>query len=361
VQVFQVNPMSLWEAYPQTYRHSEVSAILAAVRAGECAALVGLSGAGKSNLLGFIAQRLRAGGLPRFVLVDCNRLAHPTISAFFELLASLLGGNYAGEIADLPSIDRWIAGQLETLPGICLLLDRLDAFPPDQMPILGGNLRSLRDDHKYSLTYLSSTRRPLDPDSELAELFYANTIWLGPLSADDARWSAASFAARRGLAWDEAVLERLLALTWGYPSFLRAACEAYAAGVPLEVEALWAYPAVQQRLAEFWRDGPSPEDLKRSGLWQHPLLSPVEPAEIDPASLSAGEYNLWTYFQAHPGQVCSKDDLIRAVWPEEVYTSGIRDDSLAQLVHRLRTKIEPDPANPRRILTVPGRGYRFTG
>ncbi|HLE30620.1 MAG TPA: helix-turn-helix domain-containing protein [Anaerolineales bacterium] len=38
---------------------------------------------------------------------------------------------------------------------------------------------------------------------------------------------------------------------------------------------------------------------------------------------------------------------------------GVRDDSLAQLVRRLREKIEPDPANPRHIHTVPGRGYRF--
>jgi len=58
--------------------------------------------------------------------------------------------------------------------------------------------------------------------------------------------------------------------------------------------------------------------------------------------------------------VCEKDDLIRAVWPEDrIYEQGIRDDSLAQLVRRLREKIEPDPSNPRYIQTIPGRGYRF--
>jgi two-component system KDP operon response regulator KdpE len=58
--------------------------------------------------------------------------------------------------------------------------------------------------------------------------------------------------------------------------------------------------------------------------------------------------------------VCEKDDLIQAVWPEDkIFEQGIRDDSLAQLVRRLRKKIEPDPASPRRIHTIPGRGYRF--
>ena len=66
------------------------------------------------------------------------------------------------------------------------------------------------------------------------------------------------------------------------------------------------------------------------------------------------------YFLEHAGEVCEKDDLIQAVWPEDkIFEQGIRDDSLAQLVRRLRKKIEPDPAAPRRIQTIPGRGYRF--
>ncbi|MFN2235233.1 MAG: transcriptional regulator, partial [Anaerolineales bacterium] len=71
---------------------------------------------------------------------------------------------------------------------------------------------------------------------------------------------------------------------------------------------------------------------------------------------------LLNYFESHPGQVCSKDDLIQAVWPEDqIYERGIRDDSLAQLVRRLRVKIEPDPSNPHYIQTVPGRGYQYSG
>ena len=43
---------------------------------------------------------------------------------------------------------------------------------------------------------------------------------------------------------------------------------------------------------------------------------------------------------------------------EHVWGSRRGDrDMLRQLVHRLRNKIETDPANPSRIMTVPGRGY----
>ena len=46
-----------WTDSPADYRHTEVEYILAAVRAGECVSVVGLSGAGKSNLAAFVAQR----------------------------------------------------------------------------------------------------------------------------------------------------------------------------------------------------------------------------------------------------------------------------------------------------------------
>ena len=75
--------------------------------------------------------------------------------------------------------------------------------------------------------------------------------------------------------------------------------------------------------------------------------------------LTMSEYRLAEYLQAHQGEICAKDDLIRAVWPEEKFMQGIRDDSLAQLVHRLRTKIEADPLHPQKVQTIPGRGYRF--
>ena len=61
--------MPNWEAYPPDYRAEVVTAIEAAVRGGESVSVVGLSGAGKSNLLGFLAQRAAAADAPVFVLV----------------------------------------------------------------------------------------------------------------------------------------------------------------------------------------------------------------------------------------------------------------------------------------------------
>ena len=342
-----------------------MSIITSAVGAGECVAVVGLSGSGKSNLLAFLASQQPVTNLI-FVMVDCNRLEECSVAALFRLIYNSL---------DEPDESHGLLGELEkavshqlqqSSAGLCLLFDRFDILAAPGVASMYGNLRALRDAHKYALTYVTATRHTLNPRTELAELFYARTLWLGPLSEGDALWSVKTYAARLGLTWDEAVIYSLITLTAGYPALLRAACEAYADGCSLQVTALVRHPAVQRRVAEFWADDPGEAELSQSGLLGQPLLMTGQPERSlgpiqEDTDLTAKEHLLLAYFRAHPEVVCEKDELIRAVWPEDrIFEQGIRDDSLAQLVRRLRTKIETDPSQPRLIHTVPGRGYRFT-
>src|SRR5512139_2902009 len=81
--------MSAWDAYPENYRAAEVRQVLMAIRAGECAALIGLSGAGKSNLVGFLYYRCK--GIPAFAFVDGNRAQPQTAAGLFRLARLALG------------------------------------------------------------------------------------------------------------------------------------------------------------------------------------------------------------------------------------------------------------------------------
>ncbi len=362
--------MSVWETYPATYRQDEVQYILSAVRAGACVSVVGLSGAGKSNLMGFLAHREDAFPQPN-ALVDCNRLREVSVDAFFQLVRQSLGDTQThaaptparDDFDELGALDTILNRRLTEHGGsFCFLLDRFDILADPSNQMITSNLRALRDAYKYQLTYIIATRRPLNPDSELAELFYAHTLWLGPLGRSDVLWNVESYAQRVGQAWGEAIAEVLLELTWGYPSLLRAASEAYASGTNLELESLRKHPAVLRRVNEFWKDYPAESHIKNSGLDGLPLLEGTAHAvSFDTSQLTAKEALLFEYLRSHPEEVCSKDDLVRAVWPEDqIYEQGIRDDSLAQLVRRTRIKIEPDPSTPIYIHTVPGRGYIFT-
>ncbi len=351
--------MSVWDSYPENYRSAEIHEILTSTQAGECVALIGLSGAGKSNLLGFLIHRITSE--VRFVLIDCNHLSAADPSS---LLSAILEGLAApiSTPTTLSSVVDTMKTELETSSRkLCLVFDRFELFSlqSESGRVIANNLRALRDNFKYDLTYLLSMRRPLEVENELAELFLAHTLWLGPLTDSDARWSVLQFAARHNLQWKDEIMERIVSLSGGYPSMLRAACEAAAAGTPLEVDALQNSRPVELRLAEFWADAPDEHARKESRLDGLALL--IKGARITKLNqeLTAAEQRLLEHFVARSGQICSKEELIQAVWPEEKLVAGLRDDSLTQLVHRLREKV--DPEGKYLIQTLPGRGYRYKG
>jgi hypothetical protein len=73
--------------------------------------------------------------------------------------------------------------------------------------------------------------------------------------------------------------------------------------------------------------------------------------------LSPKEFALLAYLYENCGQVCSKDDIGDAVWPE--YHEGVYDYQIENLMRRLRAKVELDPADPQLLLTVRGMGYKL--
>ena len=74
--------------------------------------------------------------------------------------------------------------------------------------------------------------------------------------------------------------------------------------------------------------------------------------------LSAKEFALLAYFISNPTETLSRDRLLDAVWGYENYPNTRTVDT--HIVH-LRQKLEPNPEEPRFILTVHGSGYKFVG
>ncbi len=72
------------------------------------------------------------------------------------------------------------------------------------------------------------------------------------------------------------------------------------------------------------------------------------------------EYRVLLLFSDHPGQLCTKYQIVEAVWGED-YIDRVDDARIEKLISRLRRKIEPDPNNPQYLVTVRGRGYKLVG
>lgn len=72
--------------------------------------------------------------------------------------------------------------------------------------------------------------------------------------------------------------------------------------------------------------------------------------------LTPKEFELLTLLVTHAGRVLTHRTILRAIWG----TQGLdQPEHLRVLMGQLRKKIEPDPTNPRYLLTEPWVGYRF--
>jgi len=78
----------------------------------------------------------------------------------------------------------------------------------------------------------------------------------------------------------------------------------------------------------------------------------------EPLALKPQEYQLLLFFAEHQGKMLSREFILERVWGWDF----IGDSRTVDVhVRWLRQKIEEDPGNPTRIITVRGGGYRFEG
>ncbi|MCZ2404155.1 response regulator transcription factor [Paenarthrobacter sp. Z7-10] len=103
-----------------------------------------------------------------------------------------------------------------------------------------------------------------------------------------------------------------------------------------------------------------PEVLVAATIQAGPVRMDVERhvASVNGAqiSLPLKEFELLEMLLRNSGRVLTRGQLIERVWGSD-YVGDTK--TLDVHVKRLRSKIEPDPANPRYLMTVRGLGYKF--
>ena len=97
-------------------------------------------------------------------------------------------------------------------------------------------------------------------------------------------------------------------------------------------------------------------ELSSNGITVRLLKSEVY-KNNEQVDVTAGEYRLLCLFMENPDQVLSPEQILNRLWDcDENY---IDNNSLTVYIRRLRTKIEDDPGNPKRIVTVRRMGYTW--
>jgi two-component system response regulator RegX3 len=114
------------------------------------------------------------------------------------------------------------------------------------------------------------------------------------------------------------------------------------------------------RIRAVMRRGAEPEDLITSIVEAGPVRMDVERHVVsvdgEQVSMPLKEFDLLELLLRNAGRVLTRGQLIDRVWGAD-YVGDTK--TLDVHVKRLRAKIEPDPANPKYLVTVRGLGYKF--
>lgn len=254
---------------------------------------------------------------------------------------------------------------------------------------------------------------------EFAELFTHHTHVLHALEKEDMAQVVQQFSAENGIHFSEDDIAFIHEQSGGHPGLLESVCQVLAEhtvdGVSrdsrLVVARLAENPNVRTECNNLWR-GLSPEkqtalldfaveksippivqkELLRNGILrangdgqvvvfarlfedyikrQRLVKTPTERGvrvDVDAGQvfvdgrqtevLTKLEYRLLLLLYGNLGKICDKYSIVEAVWGED-YIEEVDDARIEKLISRLRQKLEPDPSEPRYLITVRGRGYRL--
>lgn len=302
----------------------------------------------------------------------------------------------------------------DDVPDLCLVIDEFDEIygSLDERALI--NMRALRDRFQERLLFVVATARTLphsrerEIEGEFAEMFARATYLIPPLTEVQAREMLARIYGSV-LSDDEHSLcyeysgghLGLLIACAGAVAELKAA-EAEIALSRIEQRAepgaeclkIWGQLTSDERelLVELAGDEdglPAPQELQlaRLGLVREgKVFSPIfaryiqrrsrkphvmeEGIYVDADSgdvwvdgvripvLTDLEFRLMELLDERTDKLTDKYMIVTNVWGED-YLEDVDDSRVEKLISRLRSKIEPDPANPRYLITRRGRGYKL--
>ena len=96
--------------------------------------------------------------------------------------------------------------------------------------------------------------------------------------------------------------------------------------------------------------------LSQADLTLDPSTRSVQVEGFEQKRLTQLEFRLLYTLMTNAGQIIPPENIVEYVWG---YSGEGNRELVRGLVQRLRSKVEPDPKNPRYILTEPGIGYFF--
>ena len=311
---------------------------------------------------------------------------------------------------------------LEKSLSIIFLFDRFEEYAPKADADFFATLRSLRNRAKYRFSAVFSVERPLEDvlDTTTYKDFYefleGNQIYMPLRDSASLNFRIKFLEEKSGKKLPNEVKEEVFNLSAGHGKITRFCIEAYFSGSSGKYERkelpeflladskvkgslfdIWKYltPEEQKNLAFSVKgigDRSNTDDflekigLVKDGKITMPLFeefiaknkqelektaggkivyeegsNEIKKGEVAFSDiLTSSEFKLLKFLVQNEGKILERDEIVNTVWTELSSTAGVTEQALDQLIFRVRKKIEDNPNSPIHILTVKGRGFKFT-
>ncbi len=299
---------------------------------------------------------------------------------------------------------------------LCFLLDEFDEVYRDFEKQVFAQLRAVRDANKNLLNYVIFLRAmpqqlhsPKDIES-FYELFSRSLIGLTPYTVEDLTIIQQQLEARRLHEFAPEMRDWMIRLSGGHPGLLHAlfdtALERQGRPVPInDPQWLSSQPKIVEECRKLQESLPEEEWLALIGVARGveiapamretlhlkglvrireagdelftPLLSAyalrvsdemAQVLRVDPANhtvwignrrvqdLANLEFKLLEFLYQNRNSVCRREEIMLAIYGDP---GDLQDSRLDRLVNRLRQAVEPDPENPRFLITIRGVGFKL--
>jgi hypothetical protein len=193
--------------YPLDYRNDLAKEILLNINSNESFSLIGMEDNCKVNLMRFIAfrkdvQESYIKGIADkyiFVMVDLNELMDFTTVSFYQLIGLSLLEALKSENQDYSVLKNIFTADSSLLfkslkediqhiteqtgKSIVLIFNDFELATELNIELLSRNLVALRNSARYRVTYVFISTRPLLP----SQFFYKKIIWMTPFTGNDAK------------------------------------------------------------------------------------------------------------------------------------------------------------------------------
>lgn len=313
---------------------------------GECLLLYGPPGCGKTLLLQDLSHQIENS-----ILLN--------VETFFATSQEVLG--------KIKSLELLVKANEKIKPMI--LLDHVELLTDPKLNPIVMALKALREMARHRIPFIFAADNnikssDLEKFGPLKMCLVENLQFIGPFDKADSELFTLQMANQFGIKLDQLDKDKIIYQSGGLARIIKRLIKLTSDGVDLKT--IYKNPSLDQKLALDLEKIADFVEKNPESVFPLPLLENLASGKkvdqekigsiVFPSPLTRQEHALATCLIKNIGQLYSREELIKAIWPKNLLETS--EHALDQMLHRLKKKLAT--TEPKcNLVTYRGRGCKL--